>query len=574
MSGFGDFLANAGTTVADTVLERVPLLQIPAAIAGYETEAAQERREARNFRKLEREFALKKMAHYDEDRKANLVRQQKQDEYWDKMRPLNQRTAENQAAISDINLANAEQLHVNRIAQNEWDELFRKGSVLTQNAINGFGGRMNKAQQIELYDSPIGQEFRDYMVFAENINSDNPRFRRIALKTANKLGLQLSADGKNVILKDGKTVPLDDNLKKYFREGYEKQLVNNASAIVRRDESKNYIDGYTRWDYIGKLAEAMNHPRNNNKGNLSYAENTFDSLMKGFTQTERAQFMIYGAIKNFLSDGVFSPEEQAKYGDQLAYWADNFGIKYNVKEDGTVNIIDKNGKEHNGKEYFEKAFNEHAITKSFNQTIERIKKQNSNADEQAKSNAEMQQWYADADAVNGLRLANIDDKEKQKVRTAWAESIMMFNKLKELHPDNIDENILKSRQYFRNIAGDKFASPFDRDADEIELERSQNNLSSLEGKVTNQRNKVSQVKTTDNDTPLYDTLGLVPNTLPADYSRAITSSNNAEKRKLDSMVEEFNKAKDKHNKYQASYDKNVKRFGNYKTYRKRNKKDK
>lgn len=564
MSGFGDFLANAGTTVADTVLERVPLLQIPAAIAGYETEAARERREVRDFRKLEREFALKKMAHYDEDRKASLARQQKQDEHWDKMRPLNQRIAENQAAISDINRSNAEQLHVNRIAQKEWDELYRKGSVLTQNAINGFGGRMNKAQQIELYDSPIGQEFRDYMVFAENINSDNPRFRRIALKTANKLGIKLSDDGKNVILKDGKTVPFDDNFKNYLREGYAKQLADNAASIVKRDDARNYIDGYTRWNFIDQLAGAMNHPTNNNKGNLAYAEQTFDNLLKGFTQTERAQFMIYGAIKNFLSDGVFSPEEQSKYGDQLAYWADNFGIKYNVKEDGTVNVIDKNGKEHNGKEYFEKAFNEHAITKSFNQTIERIKKQNSNADEQDRLKEEMKKAYSISYALNSTSI-NADPKLREVYGQTALEQQMLLNDLNEKNPNGVDDNILKVYQYGKNKAGKNYISQYDVDVDEINLENSQHNLSSWDDKVIKQTGVASRTKApTDLQRAAF-----------MDRGRKLPTDNDEENKALKRLVNERNKAQEEYNKHKSRYEQSSKRHGKLERHRKsNNKKDK
>ena len=569
-----DFIKDAGSLALDSAIAAQPIIGVPAGLLGYETSAARERREDREFKQAQREFALKKMQHYDEDRKASLARQAENDIYTKKMQAYSLNNAQNQKEISDLRKKNAYAIDVKTYTDDEFNRATKKVSDFVKGQIQTFGSAMTNAQKIELYDSSIGQEYRDLCAILKYGSSDNKSYRKIALDISKKYGMSISDDGLNITLKDGKTYPLNEQTRKTIIEYAQKQLSDNAAAIVQRDKARNYIDGDTRWKFIDKLAAAFNHPRNDNKGNLAYARDVFDNLMKGYTELDRSQFMIYGAAKNYLEDGVLTPEEQMKFAPQLEYWAKAFGLKYSITPEGKVNVIGKDGKEVDGKEYFEKAFNEHAITKAFNATIERINNQNIKADEQAKSNAEMQQWYADADAVNGLRLANIDDKEKQKVRTAWAESIMMFNKLKELYPDNIDENILKSRQYFRNIAGDNFVSPFDRDADEIELERSQNNLSSLEGKVSNQRNKVSQVKTTDNDTPLYDTLSLVPNTLPADYSRPITSSNNAEKRKLDSMVEELNKAKGKHNKYQASYDKNVKRFGNYKTYRKRNKKDK
>jgi hypothetical protein len=308
----------------------------------------------------------------------------------------------------------------------------------------------------------------------------------------------------------------------------------------------------------------MNHPTNNNKGNLAYAEQTFDNLLKGFTQTERAQFMIYGAIKNFLSDGVFSPEEQAKYGDQLAYWADNFGIKYNVKEDGTVNVIDKNGKEHNGKEYFEKAFNEHAITKSFNQTIERIKKQNSNADEQARNKQEMYKLYTEADSVNNLTFAK-DEKERQKVRDAWAESKMFLERMNELYPDSVDENILKAQKYFQNYAGENYISPFDADVDEINMERSQHNLSSLDDKVIKQTGVASRTKApTDLQRAAF-----------MDRGRKLPTDHDEENKALERLVNERNKAQEKYNKHKSRYEQSSKRHGKLERYRKsNNKKDK
>ena len=554
MSDFGDYLAKTGTAVADTVLERVPLLQIPAAMAGYETEAARERREVRDFRKLEREHAIKRMAHYDEDRRANLARQAMYDKHNQTMFPLQEKIAGNNAEVSELNKLNAVQRHVDTSTKKEYDELFRKSSILTQNMISGFGGKMNQAQQTELYNSPIGQEFRDFMVFADHINSTNPNFRRIAQKTANKLGIKLSDDGKNVILKDGKTVPFDDNFKNYLREGYAKQLADNAASIVKRDDARNYIDGYTRWNFIDQLAGAMNHPTNNNKGNLAYAEQTFDNLLKGFTDTERSQFMIYGSIKNFLSDGIFSPDEQAKYGDQLAYWAQGFGIKYRIDEGGKVKVISSDGKEHDGKEYFDKAFASHPITNAFNTTLERIKKQNTRSDEQSALKQKMAQYYRDADMVNDLRMRKIEDKEKQKVRNAWAESMLFYDDLKERYPNDIDNNILRARQYFRNEVGSNYISPFDADADEIELELSQRSLSSWDDKVIKQTSVASRSKNpSDLERAAYGTMGrAIPNNQEKQHkelARLIKQRNNAQAR-----VEE-NKAR-----FEKSKKRNLSRF--------------
>ena len=70
-----DFIKDAGSLALDSAIAAQPIIGVPAGLLGYETSAARERREDREFKQVQREFALKKMQHYDEDRKASLARQ-------------------------------------------------------------------------------------------------------------------------------------------------------------------------------------------------------------------------------------------------------------------------------------------------------------------------------------------------------------------------------------------------------------------------------------------------------------------------------------------------------------------
>lgn len=548
-----DFIKDAGSLALDSAIAAQPIIGVPAGLLGYETSAARERREDREFKQVQREFALKKMQHYDEDRKASLARQAQNDEHTKKMQAYSLDYAQNQKEISDLRKKNAYAIDVKTYTDDEFNRATKKVSDFVKGQIQTFGSAMTNAQKIELYDSTIGQEYRDLCAILKYGSSDNKSYRKIALDISKKYGMTISDDGLNITLRDGKTYPLNDKTRKFLIESAQKQLSDNAAAIVQRDKAKNYIDGDTRWKFIDQLAAAFNHPRNDNKGNLAYARDVFDNLMKGYTELDRSQFMIYGAAKNYLEDGVLTPEEQMKFAPQLEYWAKAFGLKYSITPEGKVNVIVKDGKEVDGKEYFEKAFNEHAITKAFNGTIERINKYNNQQDAQAKMEQEKQTAYTNALLVNNLP-ANSNDASK--VQKAYHEVEVLAKKVKDLPPDAKKDAYIKIEQKFQNDTGHSGKiSPLTEVVNEYNAEDKSKNLSSLEAKSKSLSNEVKKIVPTDEDTRLYDALNtnLVPmGGLPTDYSIPVDRYHNSTNRKLIAAKNKQNKLAKKVSGYKAT----------------------
>lgn len=561
-----DYAKEAGTLALDSAIAAQPIIGVPAGLLGFESTPARERREDREFKQAQREFALKKMAHYDEDRKARLAREQKEDEYLETSRKNALKTQEYNLLLAELRTREAHKSSVKRFSDEQSMRMLKSvGSDVTKQ-VEGFGGPngLNNAQMTEMLNSRYIQEYKDISAVVKYADSTNPAERDFAFDLAKNLGFTFSKDGKSItVAKDGKTYPWNEQTKKYLLDSSRKEVSENAVAIKQRDAAREYIDGDTTNKFIDAISKAYNHPRNDNRGNLRVARDTYYNILKDFSQIERSQFQILAAGKNFLADNFYSEEEKMKFGPQLDYWAKNFGFKYTVSPEGQVTVFDKDGNGVNGKEFFENAFNNHTITKALKRTIDGINSSNKQADEQAKLKEDMQKAYSTSDALNSTSIIADPKLRELYGKTAYEQQLLLKN-LNERNPNGVDDNILKVYQFGKNQAGDNYISPYDVDVDEINLENSQHNLSSLDDKVIKQAGVASR----KDSSKLVQTPSLI--------SRGhVYTQRDKETEELKKLVNQRNKAQEKYNEHKSRYEQSSKRHGNLKRNRKsNNKKDK
>ena len=472
------------------------------------------------------------------------------------------RFSKTQADSAEYKFGLVQEDRVKKYNEDEQRRALSFGQDYLKRAIPGFEG-LNGVDQKKLYDSTAAQEFANFQAFKRYYNSPYERERQMANDIARKhLSFEISPDRKYIITKDNQKIELtEENLAK-IEDGTKKNLTDEASAIKLMSNSNDNIAGFTINNQITRLLKASNFPENPNRNSYATSRNTVIKIINSANSIDRRDFLLSCSAMDFLEDGVIQEHEKQRLGLQLDAFVKHYGLTYDIDNQGKFNIIQGDGTKVDAKKFFSEMLEGNSIYRSINDTIKTFDEAKNKAAEENKLTSKVNQYYQEANIVNDLRGLNVSDKEKENVRKAYTESMLLYEELQKTRPDDVDNNILTAQRFFQERTGNKYKSAFDTDAYEIEMERAQRNLSSWDDEVIKQTGVASRSKSpSDLERAAYGTMG-----------RAIPNNQEKEHKELSRLVGKRDKAREEYEKQKSRYENAKKR--SFKSYRVKNQKSK